>query len=175
MSDLLIEHNYQTWSRVMIIALQARDKVVFINGQYARLGVAEDTYKQWVKVNATLISWILNSMSKDLERGFAYATDAFMLWEEIKTQFGGGVGPRVYEIRRAIYTPKQGKDSVDVFYNILKGLKTGLRFGDFEEEKMMLFLMGLNDEFKSTRNQIFMYDLLPNLAKAYGMIVNVEK
>ncbi|GAA0175046.1 hypothetical protein LIER_28303 [Lithospermum erythrorhizon] len=83
-SDLLTEHNYQTWSRPMIIALQARDKVCFINGEFMKLAQEKDTFKQWVKVNATLISWILNVMSKNLARGFVYATDACTLWEEIK-------------------------------------------------------------------------------------------
>ncbi|GAA0186456.1 hypothetical protein LIER_33744 [Lithospermum erythrorhizon] len=102
--------------------------------------------------------------------------------EEIKTRFGGGVGPMLYELRRAIYTAKQGKDSVAVFYNMLKGLweeliclETGMRYGNYEEEKMMLFLIRLNYEFESTRNQILLYDPLPNLAMAYGMIANVEK
>ncbi|GAA0150085.1 hypothetical protein LIER_09105 [Lithospermum erythrorhizon] len=122
------------------------------------------------------------SLVLDLARGFAYAKDAFLLWEEIRTQFGEGVGPRLYELIRGIYTIKQGKDFVVIFYNRLKELweeliclETGMRYGDYEKEKMMLFLMGLNDEFESTRNQILLYDPLPNLAKAYGMIANIEK
>ncbi|GAA0186270.1 hypothetical protein LIER_33558 [Lithospermum erythrorhizon] len=105
----------------------------------------ENTFKQCVKVNATLISCILNAMSKDLARGFAYATDAYILWEEIKVQYDGCVGPRLYEIKRAIYSVKQGKDSIAGFYNKIKG------------------------------SQILLYGPIPNLAKTYGMISNVEK
>ncbi|GAA0157550.1 hypothetical protein LIER_14796 [Lithospermum erythrorhizon] len=40
---------------------------------------------------------------------------------------------------------------------------------------MMLFLMGLNEEYEFTKSQILLYNPLPNLAKTYGMIANVEK
>ncbi|GAA0165231.1 hypothetical protein LIER_20686 [Lithospermum erythrorhizon] len=106
-SNLLTKHNYQTWSRAMIIAFQARDK------------------------------------------------------EEIKVQYGGCVGPRLYKIRRAIYSVKQGKDYVAGFYNKIKGyweelvcLKASLMYGDYEDHLL---------------------PNLANLAKTYGMISNVEK
>ncbi|GAA0151462.1 hypothetical protein LIER_10176 [Lithospermum erythrorhizon] len=120
----------------------------------------------------------LQARDKDLARDFVYAADAFLLWEKIKTQFGGGVGPRQYELRRAIYTTKQGNDYVVVLKGLREDLiclKSGMRYGDYEEEEIMLFLMGLNDDFESTRNQILFYDPLPNLAKAYVMISNVDK
>ncbi|GAA0149067.1 hypothetical protein LIER_08335 [Lithospermum erythrorhizon] len=72
--------------------------------------------------------------------------------------------------------------SVAIFYNKMKSLweelvflKSSMKYGDYEEESMMLFLMGLNDEYESTRSQILLYDPLPNLAMAYGMIANVQK
>ncbi|GAA0183463.1 hypothetical protein LIER_30870 [Lithospermum erythrorhizon] len=122
----------------MIIALQARDKVVLFNGDYNRPNATTDSYKEWVKVNATLISWILNAMSNNMTSAVFY-NKLKGLWEE------------------------------------LNGLKTSMRYGNFEEEKMMLFLMGLNDEFEPTNNRIMLYDPLPNLAREYGMIANVEK
>ncbi|GAA0168113.1 hypothetical protein LIER_43811 [Lithospermum erythrorhizon] len=139
--------------------LQARDKVVFINGDFLRPNAHHADHKRWV----------------------FHSSDAFGLWEEIRHQFGGCIGPRLYEIRRYIYYTKQGRDFVACFYNKLKtlwkklmSLKPAMRFGDFEEENMMLFLMGLNEDYKATRSQILLSDPLPNLAKAYGMITNVE-
>nr|GEV96036.1 SGNH hydrolase-type esterase domain-containing protein [Tanacetum cinerariifolium] len=39
-----------------------------------------------------------------------------------------------------------------------------------ERSKLMLFLMKLNDEFESVRNQILSIDLLPNINKAYYIV-----
>ncbi|GAA0154067.1 hypothetical protein LIER_12155 [Lithospermum erythrorhizon] len=44
-----------------------------------------------------------------------------------------------------------------------------------EEERMMQFLMGLGEEYDHNRNQILVTDDLPSVAKAYSMIVNLEK
>ncbi|GAA0156752.1 hypothetical protein LIER_43378 [Lithospermum erythrorhizon] len=117
-----------------------------------------------MRVNATLISWILNAMTKELAKGFTYATDAFGICEEIRRQFGDCVGPRQNEIRRSIYSAKQGKDSLASSYNNQKTLweelmclnlamkygdfNPAMKYGDFEEEKTLIFLMGLNKDEK---------------------------
>ncbi|GAA0175132.1 hypothetical protein LIER_28372 [Lithospermum erythrorhizon] len=78
-SDPLTEHNYISWSRAMMTVLEARDKLGFIVREIPEPEGASSTYKQWRKVNSTLISWILNSMTKDIARGFAFAIDAASL------------------------------------------------------------------------------------------------
>ncbi|KAK9094248.1 hypothetical protein Scep_025717 [Stephania cephalantha] len=40
---------------------------------------------------------------------------------------------------------------------------------------MMQFSMGLNDEYDHVRNQILVFEPLPNINKAYSMILRVEK
>ncbi|GAA0162380.1 hypothetical protein LIER_18485 [Lithospermum erythrorhizon] len=60
-----------------------------------------------------------------------------------KDQFGGSNGPRVFELRRSIYTSKQAGDSVATYYNKLKRLWDELvvlkpsTAVDSGEEKMM--------------------------------------
>ncbi|GAA0154100.1 hypothetical protein LIER_12181 [Lithospermum erythrorhizon] len=113
-SDLLTELNYMSWSRLMMIALEAKDKLRFINGTPLP---HELTHKHWRKVNSTLISWIMNSVSKEIGRGCMFANNVKDLWDEIKE---GCNGPRMYELRRNIYVIRQGGDYIHVFYNKLK-------------------------------------------------------
>ncbi|GAA0163136.1 hypothetical protein LIER_19082 [Lithospermum erythrorhizon] len=68
----------------------------------------------------------MNSMSKELSSGFMFASNASELWREIKEQFGGYSGPRIYELRRSIYSSKQGGYSVVVYYNKVKRLRDEL-------------------------------------------------
>ncbi|GAA0187560.1 hypothetical protein LIER_34848 [Lithospermum erythrorhizon] len=124
----------------------------------------------------------MNSMSKELSSGFISASNASDLWREIKEQFGGCSGPRIYELRRSIYSSKQGGDSVAMYYNKVKRLWDELAclkpnvVGQYvDEEKMMQFLIGLIEEFDATRNQVLLMDHLPSVAKAYGMMIQVEQ
>ncbi|GAA0175066.1 hypothetical protein LIER_28320 [Lithospermum erythrorhizon] len=55
-SDLLTQRNYNSWSRAMTIALEARDKFDFINGEIPVPEAEDPIFKQWRKVNSTLIS-----------------------------------------------------------------------------------------------------------------------
>lgn len=43
------------------------------------------------------------------------------------------------------------------------------------EEKLMQFLLGLNDSYDHVRNQILLMDPFPSINKAYNMVLNVEK
>ncbi|GAA0183534.1 hypothetical protein LIER_30928 [Lithospermum erythrorhizon] len=61
-------------------------------------------------------------MTKDIARGFVFTTDATSLWEEINERFGLYNGPRLYDIRRMIYSIKQGPNSIAGYYNKIKRL-----------------------------------------------------
>ncbi|GAA0175802.1 hypothetical protein LIER_28907 [Lithospermum erythrorhizon] len=69
----------------MKVALEARDKFWFVNGEIEVPRVNDAKYKQWRKVNSTLISWIMNALSADICRGYLFPEN---LWNELKEQFG---------------------------------------------------------------------------------------
>ncbi|GAA0168596.1 hypothetical protein LIER_23272 [Lithospermum erythrorhizon] len=85
-------------SRAMKVAMEARDKYGFLNGEIEAPSMEDVRYKQWRKVNSTLISWIMNALSKDISRAFVFTDDAKMLWEDIRDPFGGSNGSRVFEL-----------------------------------------------------------------------------
>ncbi|GAA0146808.1 hypothetical protein LIER_42925 [Lithospermum erythrorhizon] len=70
--DVLTVTNYVSWSIAMKIAMEARDKFVFLNGEVEAPHMEDAKYKQWRKVNSILISWIMNAMSKDIGKGFMF-------------------------------------------------------------------------------------------------------
>ncbi|GAA0143794.1 hypothetical protein LIER_04395 [Lithospermum erythrorhizon] len=168
-SDLLNEKN-------VTVALEARDKFGFLNGEIEAPAESDSNFRQWRKVNSTLISWIMNALSSEISRGFTFANNAKDLWEKIKEQFGKCNGHRVYELRKSIYTAKQGRDSVATYYNKIKRLwdelvvlkpNTARNFDG--EECIMQFLMGVGDDFEATRDQVLLMDPLPSVVKAYSM------
>ncbi|GAA0178162.1 hypothetical protein LIER_29800 [Lithospermum erythrorhizon] len=165
----------------MMTALEAKDKLGFLSGEIEEPEVNSVRQKQWRKVNSTLISWILNSMTKDIARGFAFATEATSLWEEVKERFGVCNGPRLYELRRSIYSAKKGNNSIAGYYNKIKRLWDELLYlkpgtgGADGEERVMQFLMGLNEDYDNIKNQILTMDPIPTVSKSYSMVSNVEK
>lgn len=58
--------NYIAWSRSMMIALSAKNKLGFVNGSLPRPNESNpNLLAAWVRGNSIVISWILNSISKE--------------------------------------------------------------------------------------------------------------
>lgn len=77
---------------------------------------------QWARVNAIVLSWILNSMSKSLLECVAFATCAQNMWNNLKERFDHKYGSRTFSLHKEIATLQQGTDLVFVYYTKLKNL-----------------------------------------------------
>ncbi|GAA0162802.1 hypothetical protein LIER_18819 [Lithospermum erythrorhizon] len=152
LTDVLNETNYTSWSRSMMVALEARDKLGFLNGEIEAAKPSDATYKQWRKVNSTLTSWIMNALSKEISRGFMFSSNVKFLWEEIRDRFGRYNRPMLYELRRNIYSAKLNGDTVASYFIKIKRYWDELdcikpNVANDDEDRMMLFHIGLNYEY----------------------------
>ncbi|KAL0445015.1 UNVERIFIED_CONTAM: Retrovirus-related Pol polyprotein from transposon RE1 [Sesamum latifolium] len=138
-----------------------------------------------------VVSWLLNSISKDIAEAFLYTTSARDLWKELKARFGEGNSPMLYEIQREIASLTQGEMTISGYYTKLKKLWDELAhfttlpkcscgaskaLSDLNASNhLMQFLMGLGDVYDHVRNQVLLIDPLPSVGKAYSMVLRVEK
>ena len=141
-------------------------------------------------MNAIVLSWLMNSVSKSLPSGIAFASTAFYVWTDLKERFDRVDGSRTYSLHKDITSLQQGTVSVSVYYTKLKSL-----WDEFEvlvpspccnceiskgfvahmnRQKLYQFLMGLNDSYHQVRSQILIMDPLPSINYAYAMIVGDE-
>ncbi|XP_021615818.1 uncharacterized protein LOC110617383 [Manihot esculenta] len=190
-SNPLTGPNYLSWTRSMIIALRAKDKLGFVTGKISKPNSDAPEYKKWITVDSMIISWILNSISRDLSDGFLYAPSAHDLWNDIAERFGESNGPLFFQIKKELANISQGSMTLAAYYNKLKRYWDELsilcllppcacgvakELTAFEErERLIQFLMGLNHQYENVSNQILLLDSLPSASKAYGMVQNVEK
>lgn len=75
--------NYSLWSRSMRIALLAKNKIGFIDGTCTRNSVSPSLHNQWDRCNAIVLSWIMNSVSKELLSGIVYASNVHLVWKDL--------------------------------------------------------------------------------------------
>lgn len=183
--------NFLPWRRSMIIALEAKNKLQFIDGTLAKPDVSSENYTVWRKVDRTVLSWILNALTKELSETFVYATSAKQLWDGIATRYGENNGPMKYKIKREIGNLIQGNTSVIEYFNKLTKLWDELacvvptvtcdcELGrivarDMLDDKVIQFFMELNDSYDHVKNQIMMMDPLPSVDKVFSMLVTTER
>ncbi|KAF5449632.1 hypothetical protein F2P56_030057 [Juglans regia] len=119
----LTGENYHTWSRSMMMALTTKNKVGFVNGTISPPSDSADPlFTAWNRCNSMILSWILNSISKEIASGIIYASSAFEMWHDLKESFSKRNGPRIFHLQQAISSLCQDSLSVSVYYTRLKAL-----------------------------------------------------
>ena len=57
-------------------------------------------YTAWNKCNSTVLAWLFNSVSKELQSSIVYfKTD---VWIDLQNRFGQGNGPTIFDLRKEI-------------------------------------------------------------------------
>ncbi|KAK3035431.1 hypothetical protein RJ639_032856 [Escallonia herrerae] len=183
--------NYFTWRRNMLTALQSKNKAGFVDGLIAKPDVHSMDFQSWIQCNAVVKSWIVNSLSRELQTSAAHTDTASEIWCDFDERFTQGIALRVYDLKRSIALLQQEKSAISTYYGKLKGVwnelhnlrpipvctcGAGKKMQEMrEEEKVFDFLMGLDDTYKTVRSQILSIDPLPGLGRAYAVAAQEEK
>ena len=119
----LTEENYSTWSRAVLIALDAKSKIGFIDGSLLKpQSVDHPLYIAWCKCNSTVLAWLFNFVSKDLQLSVVYFKTAREVWLDLQHRFSQGNGPRIFELRQEICSLAQEDLSISSYYTKFKSL-----------------------------------------------------
>ena len=87
----------------MIIALSMKNKLGFIDGSIARPDGSDlNLLRSWTRNNNIVISWILNSVSKEISASIIYSDSAFDIWLDLKDCFQQSNGPHIFQLRREL-------------------------------------------------------------------------
>ncbi|KAF5456987.1 hypothetical protein F2P56_021127 [Juglans regia] len=174
-------------------AISAKNKSGFINGILKKPIIESDPlYLPWIRCNDMVVSWILNSVAKNIGSSILYIDNAADMWKDLQDRFSQGNRPRIFQLRKAISSLKQDQKSVSDYYTDLKSywdelanyrrnfsqcsIET-LKFLEViqQEEYVIQFLMGLSDSFNSIRSQILLLDPFPSINKVISLVLQEEK
>ncbi|KAK6162863.1 hypothetical protein DH2020_002704 [Rehmannia glutinosa] len=112
-SQPLTGDDYASWSRGMTIALSVKNKLSFIDGSLLR---PPDTdvllLNSWIRNNNVVISWIINSISKEISVSILFSESARDIWLDLQERFQQSNGPRLFQLRRDLLILKQDNISI---------------------------------------------------------------
>ena len=91
----LIEENYNTWNSSILVALDAKSKLGFIDGSIPKPQETDPHYTAWCKCNGMVLAWLFNSLTKDLQSGVIYFKTARDVWLDLQHRYSQGNGPRI--------------------------------------------------------------------------------
>ena len=119
----LTEENYNTWSRAILISLDAKTKPGVIDGSIPKPQFVDHPhYTAWCKCNSTVLAWLFNFVSKDLQSSIVCFKTARDVWLDLQYRFGQGNGPTIFDLRKEISSLTQEDLTINAYYTKFKGL-----------------------------------------------------
>ncbi|XP_073049654.1 uncharacterized protein [Primulina eburnea] len=138
-----------------------------------------------------VISWILNSVVKEIGDSLMSIPTAYEIWIDLRDRFHQSNAPQFFQIKKLLSGLHQGSMEVSAYYTRLKTLWYELK--DFQpisvchcgsmkewvsyqnQECVMQFLMGLNESYAQIRAQILMMDPTPPISKIFLIVIQEER
>ncbi|XP_075085109.1 uncharacterized protein LOC142168338 [Nicotiana tabacum] len=178
--------NYALWSRAMRIGLLGKSKLGFVDGRFPKSKFDPELHYLWEKVNAIVLSWIMNVVRPGLLNSVLYASSAHRIWEDLKERFDKVNGSRILYLHREVHTPTEGtmtdyflklRELWDEFDALMPcpgcPCPESKQYAQhFEYQRLLQFLTGLNESYSQSRSQIMMMSPLPSINKAYSLLVD---
>ncbi|XP_019155950.1 PREDICTED: uncharacterized protein LOC109152757 [Ipomoea nil] len=196
-SPPLTESNYASWSRSMKIALEVKNKFDFVDGSIVCLGEADPRYAIWKRCNDIVCSWILKSLSPTIAESVLYFEVAEEIWTALRKRYSQADPHRIAEVQNAIYKNVRGTLSINEYFtkcNVLWEQLNAMRpmymcecvpkcscklmskiQKDREEDQVIRFLEGLNEEFETIKSGVLVMDPIPNIEKVLNMALKLER
>lgn len=157
----------------------------FIHGTSERPPEGSLLLRQWQRCNDLVISWLDNSVTKEIHRIIVYSEFAKDIWKELETRYGKADKARVFELKKEVAHIYQCALDSPSYFNKLKQLwdessSLSASSDDMctcrgsirseEKQKIYQFLMGLNDNYVQVRSNILMINPLPSIDTVYGIL-----
>ncbi|XP_010681262.2 uncharacterized protein LOC104896244 [Beta vulgaris subsp. vulgaris] len=192
----LTADNYDHWASDVPMALEARQKWVFLDGTITAPS-PPCTPLDWSTIQAMLISWIMNTISPEIKGTLSKYCDVRKLWDSLKARFAMANGPRIHQLKSSMARCEQTKSmTIASYFGKLTTLweelynhdpliecrcYTSCSADQLHEErratsKLHEFFVGLDSDYYSTvRSNILSQDPLPTLDRAYQLLVQAER
>ncbi|KAL5558005.1 hypothetical protein UlMin_034216 [Ulmus minor] len=126
-SSHLIGTNYNSWNRVMSMALVAKNKICFVDGLIVQPSIDDSAFVLWSRCNNMVMSWILHLVSKEIAESIMYLNNAMDMWNDLYDRFHQGNNLRVFQIKQLVSNLVQGSSDVCGYFTRLRTLWDALK------------------------------------------------
>jgi hypothetical protein len=181
----------------MKIALLSKNKMKFVDGTLAQPCVSDPLYDPWIRCNSMVLAWIQRSISPDIAKSIIWFDHASAVWKDLEFRFSHGDMFKISDLQEEMLRLHQ--DSLDIlsYYTQLKSLWEEIEIyrpvrdctcaipcscgavADMkkyrEQDCVLKFLKGLNEQYSHVRSQIMMMEPLPPLHKVFSLVLQQER
>ncbi|XP_060178106.1 uncharacterized protein LOC132608047 [Lycium barbarum] len=153
------------WRSSMVTSLSAKNKLGIVTGKIKKPKVDSPLYSFWERCNDMVKAWITNSLTREITSN----------------------GSKYIYIQREVSSTTQGTSDIASYFTKLRRLWDELSSAYvgptctcgalpkfIEDQHLLQFLSGLNDNYSTVKSTILMLSPLPSMSKAYSLLQQDE-
>ncbi|XP_074343125.1 uncharacterized protein LOC141680950 [Apium graveolens] len=134
-----------------------------------------------------VISWLLGALSKTIGRSVIYSNSAHEIWLESEERYGVSSGAQLFGLHKELAEISQGSNNITDYFTKMKmswddidalclipvcSCGASQKLSKFQQDQRVIqFLMGLNDSFNIIRGSILMRSPLPSIGQVYSLLL----
>ncbi|KAK4255097.1 hypothetical protein QN277_008138 [Acacia crassicarpa] len=175
----------------MRMALLSKNKLRFIDGSIPPPLLTDPLFPVWERCNNLVQGWLTRSISPTIAKSILWFDFASEIWTDLRSRFSQSDLFRISDLQEEICNLRQGNLTVSEYFTHLKilwdemnnihplkscscgSLSTALRHR--EEDQVIRFLKGLNEQYNSTKSQIMLLDPLPSITRVFSLVSQQER
>ncbi|KAE9587451.1 hypothetical protein Lalb_Chr23g0273761 [Lupinus albus] len=181
----------------MKLSLESKNKLSFIDGSLLQPPPTDPMHHPWKRCNTMLLSWIQRSVEESIVKSILWINSAVEVWKDLQGRFSQGDMFRISDLLHDFYHFDQGSFTLSEYFIELKSLWEEIelfrRIPNYkcsaqcicgivelvrtyrEQNYVMKFLIGLNEQYAQVRSQIMLIEPLPNITKVFSMLSQQER
>lgn len=189
--------NYHAWSMKMQRALAMKTKFKFVDGSIQVPDEDNLDRSAWERCNNLVHTWIINSITPSIAQSVVFIENAIDMWNDLKDRSIRAYRIRVAQLHQENANLKQGNHkSLDYFTELrilweeldqyrhmpqcsclipCSCLVTRNAKGFRAEDKIIQFLIGLNEEYHGVASQVLLMDPMPPINRIFLLVMRQER
>ncbi|KAG7599299.1 Reverse transcriptase RNA-dependent DNA polymerase [Arabidopsis suecica] len=187
--------DFHSWRRSILMALNVRNKLGFINGTISKPPEDHRDFGAWSRCNDIVSTWLMNSVDKKIGQSLLFIATAQGIWNNLLSRFKQDDAPRIFDIEQKLSKIEQDSMDVSTYYTALLTLweehrnyvelpvctcgrcecDAVVKWESLQQRsRVTKFLMGLNEGFDKTRRHILMLKPIPTIEEAFNIVTQDE-
>ena len=102
----------------MSIVLTVKNKIAFVDGSLVQPITTNQSLRvAWLRSNNLVVSWLMNSIAKDICSSLLYFTTTFNIWEELRIRYLRSDELRVFCLEKSLSSISHNSKSFIEYFN----------------------------------------------------------